>query len=100
MSICDNVPTISVYSQVVDFIFPVLPNSVRYKCDGSTVETEYGTDCADMSELIDMLNANNQFTQYGTYFDNEDGRVRLEMLENIANNLCPDGELTLQIFRD
>jgi hypothetical protein len=100
MSICDNVPTISVYSQVVDFIFPVLPNSVRYKCDGSTVETEYGTDCADMAELIDMLNANNQFTQYGTYFDNEDGRVRLEMLENIANNLCPDGELTLQIFRD
>jgi hypothetical protein len=100
MSICDNVPTISVYSQVVDFIFPVLPNSVRYKCDGSTVETEYGTDCEDMAELIDMLNANNQFTQYGTYFDNEDGRVRLEMLENIANNLCPDGELTLQIFRD
>jgi hypothetical protein len=100
MSICDNIPTISVYSQVVDFIFPVLPNSVRYKCDGSTVETEYGTDCADMAELIDMLNANNQFTQYGTYFDNEDGRVRLEMPENIVNNLCPDGTLTLQIFRD
>ena len=100
MSICDNVPTISVYSQVVEFIYPILPNSVRYKCDATIVEVEYGNDCADITELVELFNLNNQFSQYGTYYDNGDGRVRLEMPQNIADTLCPSGALTMQIFRD
>jgi hypothetical protein len=103
MSICDNVTPINtreIFSEVVDFGRPFLPNSIRLRCGFPIIAIEYGTDCADMTELILMLNNEPQFNQYGTYYDNGDGTVRLEMPVNIYNNLCPDGILTLQIFRD
>lgn len=100
MSICDNVPTISVYSQVIDFDARPLSNSVRYRCNGSVVEVEYGQDQSTMVDFVLMLNTENQFSQYGTYYDNGDGRIRCEMLESTVNTLCPNGTLTMQIFRD
>jgi hypothetical protein len=103
MSICDNVNTISVYSQVIDFSqIPnnQLPNSVRYLCDDSIFDVQYGNDCSGFQLLIQMLNNESQFNQYGTYYNNGDGRIKLEMSTDIANNLCPNGNISIDIFHD
>jgi hypothetical protein len=111
MSICDEVaePVISVYSQVLNFnVRPrtSLPNSCRYKCNGITVDTKYGVICDSIGEFVDMLNSNppvqpnGDFYVYGTYYDNGDGRVRLQMPLSVYDEFCPDGIVTIEVFND
>ena len=40
------------------------------------------------------------FLDYGTYYDNGDGRVRLEIPRTLLNTLCPNGGLTLEVIYD
>jgi hypothetical protein len=40
------------------------------------------------------------WTDYGTYYDNGDGRIRCEMPTSLYNTLCPSGELTLNVIND
>jgi hypothetical protein len=107
-------PTITVYSQVLDFISPDRYNSINYKCDGTTVQSCYGnTNQFNMTDLVNYFNSNPgtnpgcndpQFclcwSDYGTYYDNGDGRIRCEMPVSVYNNLCSGGTLTLDIIYD
>ena len=110
MSICDNVNTVSVYSQVVNFDpeNPVRPryNSIQYLCDGELLDASYGTDEQNLTDLIAMFNQvppvqeQATFLDYGICYDNGDGRVRMEMTLEAYNAFACDGTLTLNVIRD
>jgi len=106
--------TVSVFSQVIDFeLYPVY-NSIRYLCDGEQVAVCYSAGGFDnIPQLVALFNSNPGtdpscenpevcfcWSNYGTYYDNGDGRIRCEMPIAVANELCPTGELTLDIIRD
>ena len=72
--------TCAVYSNVVSFD----ANSVDYVCRGILADNKYGYNVINMADLITMLNdalapPPSDFAVYGTYYDNGDGRVRLEL---------------------
>jgi hypothetical protein len=99
-------PTTSVYSQVVDFDATPQYNSINYKCDGNFVTACYGINETNLTDLVAMFNSNPPvqnnacFLNYGTYYDNGDGRVRLEITPTAYNELCPSGSLTLEVIYD
>ena len=87
------------YSQVID---PETfnSNSIIFFCNGVQWDVQSGIYSGDLTNFVAMCNANaegSDFTQYGTYFDNGDNRVRLEMPYHVYNIFCPNGEVTLQI---
>ena len=104
MTICDN-DTYLVYSQVIDFETTPM-NSIIYKCNGNFVTVCYGVNETNITDFVAMLNSNppvqNQacFLNYGTYYDNGDGRVRLQMNSVQYNSLCSNGNLTLEAIYD
>jgi hypothetical protein len=95
----------SVYSQVVNFSATPM-NSIQYLCNGSMVEACYGTNQTNLTDLVSMFNSNPPvqnnacFLNYGTYYDNGDGRVRCDMTTLVYNTLCPNGTLTLNVIYD
>jgi hypothetical protein len=88
----------SVYSQVVSFTTPM--NSINYKCNGEIKSIKYGSDSNNLTDLVAMFNSLPTFTQYGTYYNNGDGRVRLEMPVDVYQSFCFNGTVTLQVFYD
>jgi len=110
------IPTTSVYSQVLSFTGTPNYNSIQYRCDGTNVEACYSIDNQNnMTDLVALFNTlppdplppscdNPTFcycwTDYGTYYDNGDGRVRCEMPTSLYNTLCPSGVLTLNVIND
>jgi hypothetical protein len=108
--------TVSVYSQVLDFISPAQYNSIVYRCDGTNVKACYSCDNKyNITDLVALFNTpapdplpgcctNPTFcycwTEQGTYFDNGDGRIRCEMPTAVYNTLCPSGTLTLDVIYD
>ena len=87
------------YSQAID---PETfnSNSIIFFCNGVQWDVQTGLYSGNMFDFVAMCNANAQdsdFTQYGTYFDNGDNRVRLEMPYHVYNTFCPNGEVTMQI---
>jgi hypothetical protein len=109
-------PTISVYSQVLDFISPPVYNSLGYECDGNRVEVCYGNINQDnITDLVAFFNTPFPdpppagcedpiycfcWTDYGTYYDNGDDRIRCEMPVSVYNTLCSGGTLTLIAIYD
>jgi hypothetical protein len=109
-------PTTSVYSQVLTFTGTPNYNSIQYRCSGVTVEACYSIENQNtMVDLVDLFNSpppdplpgscdNPTFcycwTDYGTYYDNGDGRIRCEMPTSLYNTLCPSGTLTLNVIND
>jgi hypothetical protein len=86
------------YSQVTDpesFDF----NTITFFCNGVQWDVQTTISTGSITNFVENCNLNLQgdFTQYGTYFDNGDGRVRLEMPNHVYNTFCPNGEVTLQI---
>jgi hypothetical protein len=89
----------SAYSQVIDpNVF--LANSIAFFCNGVQWDIQTTFNTGDFSLFITYCNTNadsSNFTQYGTYFDNGDNRIRLEMPYHVYNTFCPSGEVTLEI---
>lgn len=94
------------YTQVIDFsggdFRPV--DSLHYKCDGKKLFTEYGITSSDIQGFVKMLNESpqktGQFNAYGKYFDNGDGRVRLEAFPEVFAKYCTNGKMSLEAFWD
>lgn len=97
--------TINVYSQVIDFEDNP-KNSLIYRCDGEFIHACFGTNQTNMTDFVEMLNANPPvqvnacFLEYGNYFDNGDGRVRCEMPIAVAESMCAPSFLTLEAIYD
>ena len=88
------------YSQVIDFSNEPSQNSIAFYCNGVQWDVQTGVYSGEMGAFVAMCNTNAQgsdFTQYGTYFDNGDNRLRLEMPYHVYNTFCPNGEVTLEI---
>ena len=104
MTICDDT-VYNAFTQVIDFETTPI-NSIQYLCDGNFVTACYGINQNNISDFVAMLNSNppvqNQacFLNYGTYYDNGDGRVRLEMNSVQYASLCPNGVITLNAIYD
>jgi len=110
------ITTTSVYSQVLSFTGTPNYNSIQYRCDGTNVEACYSIDAQNtMVDLVNLFNtaAPNPlppscntpsfcycWSDYGTYYDNGDGRIRCEMPTSLHNTLCPIGTLTLNVIND
>jgi hypothetical protein len=105
MSICDNVNTVSVYSQVVDFSENPM-NSLIYQCNNIDIEFSYGTNQTNLTDLVAMFNSNPPagenatFLDYGICYDNGDGRVRMEMYKEVYDSFNCNGELGLKVIYD
>ena len=88
------------YSQAIDWDNVPPQNTITFFCNGVQWDVQTGLLSGDITNFVNSCNTNAQgsdFTQYGTYFDNGDGRVRLEMPYNVYNTFCPNGEVTLEI---
>jgi hypothetical protein len=95
-----------VYSQVINFTSRAQYNSIIYYCDGVQTDACYGTNQSTIADLVTMFNANPPvqgnacFLDFGTYYDNGDGRIRLEVPIDIYNSYCDGGELTIEVIYD
>lgn len=93
-----------VYSQVLETGAPY--NSIIYRCMGIQFAVCYGTNQTDIDDLVTMFNSNPPvqpnacFLQYGTYFNNGDGRIGCLMpaLTYLAN--CSGGMMSLEVIYD
>jgi len=87
------------YSQVIDpDVFGA--DSIAFFCNGVQWDIQTTFYTGDFTAFITYCNTNgdsSNFTQYGTYFDNGDNRIRLEMPYHVYNTFCPNGEVTLEI---
>lgn len=94
----DGPRTIPVYSQEVDFSHTPM-NSILYLCDGNYVNASWGANATNLTELIEIFNSMNAFTVYGLCYDNGDGRIRMEMWEEVYLAFeCSN--LTLEVIYD
>ena len=88
------------YSQALEWDSIPPQNTITFFCNGVQWDVQTGIPSGEIGAFVAMCNANaegSDFTQYGTYFDNGDNRVRLEMPYNVYNTFCPNGEVTLEI---
>lgn len=96
--------TISAYTQTL--VFDSYLNSINYYCNEERVHSCYGTNQENITDFVTMLNSNPPvqsqacFLDFGVYYDNGDGRVRLEMPLEVYNNFCPDGQVDLIAIYD
>ena len=96
---CNDVPT--VLTDTIPGTFPLSYISIRMFCDESTVDTVYTNGgAANMDELIQFLNDNEETRQYGTYSAVDATTVQLTVPLSVKNRLCPDGVLSFNIFED
>ena len=87
------------YSQVID-PYEFGADSIAFFCNGVQWDIQTTIYTGSLTDFITYCNTNadgSDFTQYGTYFDNGDNRIRLEMPYHVYNTFCPNGEVTLEI---
>ena len=90
-----------VISGTVESSFPINYTSIDLRCNGNYIQTLYGDGTVnDMSELIIYLNSEPNISYLGTYSDDGDGGVLLEMPVNLVNQFCSNGTLTFEVFND
>jgi thiol-disulfide isomerase/thioredoxin len=93
----------SLYTQVIDFTKSGV-DSLRFMCDQEGMLSIYGKLSNNIEDFVSMLNEEgSRFKEFGVYFNNGDGRVRLDIIPEQMENLkgkCPDGEITLFAYWD
>jgi hypothetical protein len=89
---------IPVYSQVISF--PLNNASFEFQCDGSyTNDASYtGVEVGNVQELVTLFN--NNFRQFGYFFDNNDGTIGLYINPSLKQQYCPSGTYTIDVFND
>ena len=87
------------YSQIISF--PLNNVSFEFWCDGSfSNNANYtGVDGINNSqELITLFN--NEFGEFGYFFDNNDGTIGLYINPSLKQQYCPSGTYTINVFND
>ena len=98
-SVYENSGYIPVYSQ--SLTYPINNASFEFWCDGSfSNDANYtGFDGINNSqELITLFN--NNFREYGYFFDNNDGTIGLYINPSLKKQYCPTGTYTINVFND
>lgn len=94
--------TKSIYTQVIDFNKSGV-DSLSFICGEDKMFSIYGKLTNNIEDFVSMLNSVEKFSDYGTYYNNGDGRLRLEITLEQYEKLkekCSDKELSLQVFLD
>lgn len=113
---CEN-DSCKIYSQVISLDDHQIYNSIEYFCGDTRIAACYDTGGVD--NMIDLVNLFNTpppsplpaycpdptfclcWSNYGTYYDNGDGRIRLEVTpETLVELGCSCGDLTMLVIRD
>jgi hypothetical protein len=89
---------IPVYSQVVSF--PFSSASFEFECDGNYTNDGGITNqtANNMDELVTLFN--NNFRQFGYFFDNNDGTIGLYINPSLKEQYCPSGTYTINVFNN
>jgi hypothetical protein len=89
---------IPVYSQ--SLTFPIDYASFEFWCDGSYVNQGHTTNTTvnNTQELVILFN--NNFRDYGYFFDNNDGTIGLYINPSLKQQWCPSGAYTINVFND
>ena len=97
---CNFDPTI--ITDTIPGAFPLSYVAIRMFCDGVSVRSEYGpsTEVNNMTELIELLNSDENTSSFGTYTAIDSTTVQLSVPLSVKNDICPNGVLTFNIFED
>ena len=89
---------IPVYSQSLSF--PFSSASFEFECDGSYTNSGGITNqsASTMAELVTVFN--NNFRQFGYFFDNNDGTIGLYINPSLKEQYCPSGTYTINVFNN
>ena len=89
---------IPVYSQSLSF--PFSSASFEFECDGSYTNSGGTTNqsASTMTELVTVFN--NNFRQFGYFFDNNDVYIGLYINPSLKQQYCPSGTYTINVFND
>lgn len=94
--------TESIYTQVIDFNKSGV-DSLSFICGEDRMFSIYGKLANNIEDFVSTLNSTERFSDYGTYYNNGDGRLRLEITLEQYEKLkekCSNKELSLQAFLD
>ena len=97
-SVYENSGYIPVYSQ--SLTYPINNASFEFWCDGSySNDTNYtGNEVNNSQELITLFN--NNFRQFGYFFDKNDGTIGLYINPSLKQKFCSTGTYTINVFND
>jgi hypothetical protein len=90
---------IPVYSQ--SLTFPIPYASFEFWCDGAYDNSGRHTTnqtVNNVQELVDLFN--NNFRDFGYFFDNNDGTLGLYINPSLKQQYCPNGTYTINVFDD
>ena len=89
---------IPVYSQSLSF--PFSSASFEFECDGSYTNSGGTTNqsASTMTELVTVFN--NNFRQFGYFFDNNDVYIGLYINPSLKEQYCPSGTYTINVFNN
>jgi len=89
---------IPVYSQ--SLTFPIPYASFEFWCDGGYANNGGSTNqtVTNSQELVTLFN--NNFRQFGYFFDNNDGTIGLYIKPSLKQQYCPSGTYTIFVFED
>jgi hypothetical protein len=89
---------IPVYSQVVSF--PLSSASFEFECDGGYTNSG-GTTSQTVNNIQELVTLfNNNFRQFGYFFDNNDGTIGLYINPSLKEQYCPSGTYTINVFNN
>ena len=85
-----------VYSEIV--IFDI--DTFELSCRGGNLSTSFFYTILNITDLVTALNSDTFLITYGSFYDNGDGRVRLEiLLSNPVLETCPCDQLSMLIYK-
>ena len=89
---------IPVYSDLLSF--PISYASFEFYCDGS-YSNAGGTTSTTTNNVQDLVTLfNNNFRQFGYFFDNNDGTLGLYIKPTLKQQYCPNGIYSLNVYSD
>ena len=89
---------IPVYSQ--SLTFPINNASFEFWCDGGFTNNGHTSNetVNNVQELVTLFN--NNFRDYGYFFDNNDGTLGLYINPSLKEEYCPNGTYSINVFND
>ena len=99
---CNPSPTVLTYTLEGGGRFPYYNVSVRMNCNGSAIEIGYTSEtAANMSELITILNTNDNVNIFGTYIALDETTVQLTVPYSVKYRICPNSDdFNFNVFED
>jgi hypothetical protein len=98
---CNHSPTVLTYTIELPQQFPIDNVSVAMNCNGEVTYGYTSETAANISELITILNTNDNTNIFGTYRALDATTVQLTVPYSVQYTICPTGiEFSFNIFRD